>query len=328
MIEMSKDIFVIIEHLRGEVTDISYIMLAAARVLADGTGGNVKAVLLGSNVESLAGNMAADQIISLDHASLSDFTSETYLEVIARIIAENNPRAVLLGHTSIGMDVASLLSVRSDLPLVSSCISVTSENGALRFTSQLYGGKILAEGDLPEPTVLISMVPGGYKPEEGQSTAPPEIIQIPAQEFEELRISVKQYVEPDAGDVDISTESVLVAIGRGIQLEDNIEIAEELAEALGGVVCASRPVVDQGWLPTTRLVGKSGFQVKPKIYLALGISGAPEHTEGISSSDTIIAINTDPAAPIFNIAKYGVVEDIFDLVPEITDKLQEKQSTN
>ena len=116
---------------------------------------------------------------------------------------------------------------------------------------------------------------------------------------------------------------MLVAVGRGIQLEDNIELAEELAEVMGGAVCASRPVVDQGWLPTSRLVGKSGYQVKPKIYLALGISGAPEHTEGISGSDTIIAINTDPAAPIFNIAKYGVVEDIFDLVPVLTEKLEE-----
>jgi electron transfer flavoprotein alpha subunit len=134
---------------------------------------------------------------------------------------------------------------------------------------------------------------------------------------------VKEYIEPEAGDVDISTESLLISVGRGIQSEDNIEIAEELAEALGGVVSASRPVVDQGWLPTSRLVGKSGYQVKPKVYLALGISGAPEHTESITGSEVIIAINTDPAAPIFNIAKYGVVEDIFDLVPVLTEKIEE-----
>lgn len=319
---MSNDIFVIIEHLREEVLDISYIMLAAARELAKGTDGEVKAVLLGANVETIAGDLAADQVIYIEHPNLSDFNSETYLQVIASLIAEENPRAILFGHTSIGMDVASLLSVRNNLPLISSCFSVASENGTLQFTSQLYGGKIMAEGELPGPTALLTMVPGGYKPEKGQSSSPPPINKVTPQEFESGNISLKKYIEPDASDVDICTESVLVAIGRGIQLEDNIEIAEELAEAIGGEVCASRPVVDQGWLPATRLVGKSGFQVKPKVYFALGISGAPEHTEGISGSDTIIAINSDPAAPIFNVAKYGVVEDIFDLVPEITDKLQ------
>jgi electron transfer flavoprotein alpha subunit len=176
---------------------------------------------------------------------------------------------------------------------------------------------------IPEPTALLTMVPGGYKPEDGQSPTPPQVIPTDVPQLEDLKIRVSQYIEPEAGDVDIASEQLLVAVGRGIQLQDNIEIAEELAEVLGGVVCASRPVVDQGWLPTSRLVGKSGYRVKPKVYLALGISGAPEHVEGIGGSDTIIAINTDPAAPIFNIAKYGVVEDIFDLVPVLTEKLEE-----
>ena len=167
------------------------------------------------------------------------------------------------------------------------------------------------------------MVPGEYKPEDGQSSTAPPVDRLDAPDFGEVQIKVKQFIEPEAGDVDIGTEPILVSVGRGIQLEDNIEIAEELAEALSGAVCASRPVVDQGWLPTTRLVGKSGYQVKPKVYLALGISGAPEHTEGITGSETIIAINTDPAAPIFNIAKYGVVEDVLDLVPVLTEKLEE-----
>lgn len=319
---MSSDILVVIEHLQGEVKDISYIMLAAARQLADGTGGEVKAILLGSNAENLTKNLAADKIIYLDHVQYTDFTSESYLQAVSALIEEYSPRAVLFGHTSIGMDVASLLSVSNDIPLVSACISLSSEDGKLKFTSQLYGGKVFAEGSIPEPTSIISIVPGGYKPEEGQKSTPTEIIRITPDETEGRRISVKGYIEPEAGDVDISTETMLVAVGRGIQLQDNIELAEELAEALGGVVCASRPVVDQGWLPTTRLVGKSGYQVKPKVYLALGISGAPEHTEGISGSDTIIAVNTDPAAPIFNIAKYGVVEDILDLIPELTEKLQ------
>ena len=170
----------------------------------------------------------------------------------------------------------------------------------------------------------MTLVPGGYKPEEGQSAAAPPVTKGAVPDLGDLRVTVTQYIEPEAGDVDIATENLLIAVGRGIQIEDNIEIAEELAEVLSGAVCASRPVVDQGWMPTTRLVGKSGYQVKPKVYLALGISGAPEHTEGITGSETIIAINTDPAAPIFNIAKYGVVEDLLDLVPVLTEKLEER----
>lgn len=320
---MNNDIFVVIEHLRGEVSEISYVMLVAAKQLAEATNGKVIAVLLGSDADSLASTLAADRVLYYEHEDLVDFTSAGYEQALANLISEDNPRAVLLGHTSIGMDVASLLSAKSDLPLVSSCLSVAGDQGSLKFTSQLYGGKILAEGLIPEPTALLTMVPGGYKPEDGQSSSPPEVVKATDPQIEDLKISVNRYDEPETGDVDISTEPLLIAVGRGIQLEDNIELAEELAEAIGGVVCASRPVVDQGWLPTSRLVGKSGYQVKPKVYLALGISGAPEHTEGMTASETIIAINTDPAAPIFNIAKYGVVEDIFDLVPVLTEKLEE-----
>jgi electron transfer flavoprotein alpha subunit len=320
---MNNDIYVVIEHLRSTVTDISFVMLAAARQLADAAGGQVQAILLGFNADTLANDLAADKVLYLEHESLADFTSDGYQQALAGLISENNPRAVLLGHTSIGMDVASLLSVKPGLPLVSSCLKVSGEQGALKFTCQLYGGKILAEGVIPGPTALLTIVPGGYKPEEGQSPTPPDVVKVSGIQIEAPRISVKQYIEPEAGDVDIATEPLLIAVGRGIQSEDNIEIAEELAEVMGGVVCASRPVVDQGWMPTSRLVGKSGYQVKPNIYLALGISGAPEHTEGITASETIIAINTDPAAPIFNIAKYGVVEDIFDLVPVLTEKLEE-----
>jgi electron transfer flavoprotein alpha subunit len=320
---MSNDILVVIEHIRNEVADISFMMLAGARQLAESTNGEVFAVLLGSGAESLAENLAADKVIYVDDAQLAEFTSEAYSTSIINLIGEYDPRAVLLGHTSVGMEVASLLSAKSNLPLVSSCLSFSGDNGSPIFTCQLYGGKILAEGEIPEPMALLTMVPGGYKPEDGQSSTPPDIISATPPQFGEQKMTVTGYIEPEAGDVDISSEPLLIAVGRGIQLEDNIEIAEELAEAIGGVVCASRPVVDQGWMSTSRLVGKSGYQVKPKVYLALGISGAPEHTEGITGSETIIAVNTDPAAPIFNIAKYGVVEDIFDLVPVLSEKLEE-----
>jgi electron transfer flavoprotein alpha subunit len=150
----------------------------------------------------------------------------------------------------------------------------------------------------------------------------PQATSLTLPALDDLHITLKQYIEPDTSDVDISKAPLLVAVGRGIQNQDNISLAEELAEVLGGVVCASRPVVDQRWLPTSRLVGKSGKAVKPKVYLALGISGAPEHTEAITGSDVIIAINTDPAAPIFNIAKFGITADLFDIVPVLTDRVR------
>jgi electron transfer flavoprotein alpha subunit len=179
----------------------------------------------------------------------------------------------------------------------------------------------MVEGHLPAPTVFVTMAPGGYRPDEGRSDRPPAISQLVAPEFKQPRLLLKQYIEPDIGDVDISKENILVAVGRGIQNEDNLQLAQELADAIGAVVCSSRPVVDQGWLPASRLVGKSGRRVKPKLYLALGISGAPEHVEAIGDAEAIIAINTDPNAPIFNLATYGAVVDLFDLVPVLTEKL-------
>jgi electron transfer flavoprotein alpha subunit len=259
----------------------------------------------------------------VDHPALSDFTPDAYQRVLAKLIRENEPRAVLFGNTSIGSDLASVLSVRLDLPLVNSCHNV-SEDGTI--ISKICGGKIMAESSLPDMTTLITIIPGGYKPEEGQSQAPPDITQVAAPALDDLRVTVKQYIEPEAGDVDISKETILISVGRGISNQDNIEIAEELATALGGVVCASRPVVDQGWLPTSRMVGKSGQKVKPKLYLALGISGAPEHVEGMADSETIIAINSDPTAPIFDIAKYGVEIDLFDLVDPLIEKTEKSKS--
>lgn len=316
---MSQNILVLVEHLQGKVLDISYVMLAAGRVLAQGAGGSVVALVMGHNAKDLANDLNADEVQYMDHPALKEFTPDAYLQALGGYLQDNPHRAVLMGHTSIGMDVASGLSVRSGLPLVSQCQSV-SPDGA--FSSQICGGKIMAEGELPQPSALVTMVPGGYKPEEGQSDKPPKVTDLPAPDLGDLRVQLREYIEPEAGDVDISKESILVAVGRGLQNEDDIEIAEELAQALGGSVCATRPIVDQGWLPTTRLVGKSGLGVKPKVYLALGISGAPEHVQSITDSDVIIAINTDSTAPIFNMAQYGAEIDMIDFAAAMTEQLQ------
>ncbi|MBT3389558.1 MAG: electron transfer flavoprotein subunit alpha/FixB family protein [Chloroflexi bacterium] len=315
---MNQDIFVVVEHLRGQVADISYIMLAAARDLAQATGGEVVGVLLGHNAQDLANDLAADRLLYSDHPALAEFTSDAYQQALAGLLTAQAPRAVFFGSTSIGSDISGVLSARLGLPLVSSCIRVADGN----LISQICGGKIMAESALSNETTLITMIPGGYKPAQGQTETSPAITTFEVN-IEAPRVSLKQYIEPEAADVDISSENVLIAVGRGIQTEDNLELAEELAGLLGGVVCASRPVVDQGWLPTSRMVGKSGKSVKPKLYLALGISGAPEHVEGMTDAEMIVAINMDPDAPIFDIAKYGAEIDLFDLIDPLLEALEE-----
>ena len=188
---MSNDVFVVIEHLRGKVSDISFVMLAAAREISSATGGEVLAVLLGLDVENLGNNLAADRVLYMNSPELANFTSETYQQAVSSLFQERHPRLVLFGHTSIGMDIASLLSVSLELPLVSSCLTIFGENGTLKYTSQLYGGKIMAEGNLPETSALITMVPGAFNPEDGQSPTAPEILAVDPPQFEELRITVK-----------------------------------------------------------------------------------------------------------------------------------------
>jgi len=321
---MTQDVYVVVEHLRGQVMDISYVMLAAARKLAGSTGGQVVAVLLGHNAQTLAQGLGADRVLYADDKALADFSPTAYQEVLQALLAERQPRVVLMGNTSVGADVACGVAAKLDLPLVGSCLTIGEGGNPI---SRICGGKIMAETELADGTVVMTMVPGGYAPEAGRSSQAASMETLTFPPVGEQRVTLRQYIEPEAGDVDIAKEAILVAVGRGIQNQDNLELAEALAQALGGVVCASRPVVDQGWLPTSRLVGKSGKAVKPKLYLALGISGAPEHMEALSGVEMLIAINMDPGAPIFESAKYGAEADLFELVPALTEKIQQAKAS-
>ena len=176
--------------------------------------------------------------------------------------------------------------------------------------------------------MILGLLPGARAAEKGRSDQKPQIEDVQVTLPDTLRVQFKKYLEPEAGDVDITKQDVLVSVGRGIQTQDNIALAEELAQALGGAVSGSRPVIDQGWLPLSRQVGKSGAAVKPKLYLALGISGAPEHVEGMRGAEVIIAINTDAHAPIFNVAHYGVVGDLFDIVPPLTEEINKRRQSH
>lgn len=319
---MSRDIFVLIEHLQGQVLEISFVLLAQARRLAS-PDGRVIAVLLGHQAQMLASDLAADEVLYYDHPALAEFTSEAYLKILPALVAERKPRLMLFGETTIGGEAASGLSIRSGLPLVTHCLKLTQSDGAIQYSSQIFAGKMLVEGNLPDDTTLVTMQPGAFKPEEGKSSQPPKVYPMPSPDLSDPRMKVRQVIQPVGEDVDITRLDMLVAVGRGIQQKENIELAEELAECLNSAVAGSRPVVDQGWLPISRLVGKSGKAVKPKLYLALGISGAPEHMEALGGAETIVAVNTDANAPIFNFARYGVLADILDLLPVLIEKVRQ-----
>ncbi len=318
------DVLVLAETQRDALADISLELLAAARELASATGGKVLALLPGragaSHVSSLAG---ADRILLVDDPQLASYSPEPYLAVLQETVAAEKPRAVLIGGTSIGWDLAPMLSARLNAPLVTGCKRIQADGEALRVTASFCGGKMMAEVRVAGSPAILMVLPGSYRPTdqagEGrvESRAMPALPGPDAVRFEEL-------IQPASGDVDITQQEVLVAVGRGIQQKENLELVEELAQAMGGVLCASRPVIDQGWLPATRQVGKSGMTVKPRCFLALGISGAPEHVEGMKDSELIVAVNTDPNAPIFDVAHYGVVADLLDLAPALTEAMKAK----
>lgn len=308
---MSNNIFVIAEHLNGKVEDITYEMLGKAKEM----DGDVVAVLLGSGAKDLAGDFAADKVIYVDHAELASFSPEAYCKTITALVSADAPKAVLIGNTSQGMDIAAGVSVHCGLPLVAYASDI--EDG--KITSQLYGGKMSVESDV-EGSYIASILAGSFPADAGKGGGA-AIEDAAAPDLSGLKVKFKQLIEPEGGDVDITQHDVLVSVGRGIQNEDNLEIVQALADKLGAALSCSRPIVDSKWLGKTRQVGKSGLKVKPKVYIAVGISGAPEHIEGMKDADCIIAINTDENAPIFDYAHYGTTEDLFDVVPALTDKL-------
>ncbi len=321
----AQDILVLAETNQEALADISLELLAGARQLAGGTGGQVVAVLLGPDGAKHADALsAADRILVIDDLQLAAFSPEPYLAVLESVVSSEGPRAVLIGSTTIGLDVAPALGARLDAPVLSGCQQIVVEGDTLKVTSAICGGKILADVEVKGSPAILLVLPGSFRPTEETGAAQVETLPSPVA-LKPGAVTFEELILPEAGDVDITQQDVLVAVGRGIQQEGNMEAAEELAHALGGELAASRPIVDQDWLPTTRQVGKSGMIVKPKFYLALGVSGAPEHQEGMSSSDLIIAVNTDPAAPIFEVAHYGVEMDLMDLVEPLTEAINARK---
>lgn len=319
---MPGPILILAEHLKGEIADITYEMLGIGRKLADELKVPLHSIVFGKDGESIATHLGvSDLVFVLNNPQMDIPSTDVASNILKSLIEQKTYSLVLIGGTNVSTGIGPKLSFRSGLPFVNFCKNIFVKDGIVGFTSQLFGGKILSDISLPGNRGIISIYPGSFPSNAGKSDKKPPV-EILSLLVEETKVVFKQYIEPEAGDVDITKQDVLVSIGRGIANADNIAMAEELAVALGGAVCASRPVIDQGWLPLSRQVGKSGMTVKPKLYFSLGVSGAPEHSEGMKDSGLILAINTDPNAPIFSVAHYGICADLFDIIPPLIEKLK------
>jgi electron transfer flavoprotein alpha subunit len=320
------DIWVYVDHLKAAISPQTFELLGAGRALARGRGGQLTAVLLGRDVRTLAAPLgAADAVLAVEDDRLASFTPDGHARTLCALARDHHPALVLCGATSTGIDLATTLAVLMDAPMIANVRAFTVEDGRTVATSQLCGGKLHCEVEVAYPAVL-TLLAGAFPAEEAAGRGEAAVQIVPAPEgLDQLRMQALRLLEPAAGDVDITREPVLVAVGRGIQRKENLPLAEDLAGLLGGAVCASRPVIDQGWLPLSRQVGKSGMIVKPGLYLALGISGASEHVEGMKDAGLIIAVNSDPRAPIFDVAHYGIASDLFEVLPVLIDALKERR---
>ena len=324
------EIFAIAEHRQGQVRDVTYEILTKGRELAEKTGAELVAVIMGKEVNEHAKALAeyAKMVLLIQDPRLENFNSEAYRKILTHLINEHKPSLVLMGHTSYGIDLAPRLATALNIPLGTDCIDLAYEDGTLTLTRQMFGGKVNVKATVRKAeTYILTVRQATFAPEKPTPAANGQIIETPSRLTED--ISEKhfiQYVLPPPGGIDITAADKLVGVGRGIKDVANIPMVEELAKTMGAAVSCSRPIVDKGWLPTDRQVGTSGKTVKPKLYIALGISGAFQHVLGMKSSDLIIAVNKDPKAPIFSFADYGIVEDLFKIVPPLKNKIHDSKT--
>jgi electron transfer flavoprotein alpha subunit len=306
------------EHRRGELREVSYEVITAGRHLADALDGELHLAVINGPVDDYADSLnreGVDVIHTVDHGD--GFNHDVYAQAIEQLYTTLEPDAVLMPNSVNGLDYAPAVANGLDLPLVTDTIDL-AHDGSLVATREMYGSKVETTLEV-DPPVAITIRGAEWPPAEGVGDASVEAFDAAIDEGA-IGSTVTGYEEVGAGDVDISEADVLVSIGRGIGEEDNLDLIFDLAEMLDATVSSSRPIVDSGWLPKNRQVGQSGKTVTPDVYIAIGISGAVQHVAGMKGSDTIVAINTDPNAPIFDIADYGIVGDLFDVVPALIDE--------
>jgi len=315
---MSNDVVVIAEHSGAKLTDTTFELVGKAVELAGAGGGEAVVLLVGA--PALADQLgAAGKVVTIDDPNLADYTAEGFERVLAQEITARAPRLVLVATSTQGLDLAAALSALCGGALVSYVVGVELDGDAVVATAQIYGGKIMAEVAIESSPAICAVSAGSFPADAGRSEGSAAVETGSPAGLTDLRTAFRALHEPDAGDVDIAAAEVLVAVGRGVGSGDDVEMVQEFADAIGAPLAASRPVTDAGWLPKSRQVGKSGQTVKPRAYIMFGISGAPEHLEGMRDADLIIACNTDEKAPIFDVAHYGTTADLFDVLPALTD---------
>jgi len=340
---MAGDVWTYVEHRDGKVKRIAYELLGAGRRVADRTGGTLSAVLVGAGMAGMAAELAehdADRVLVVDREDLSQYTTDGYCSALAEIAGEQGPDVILLGCTAQGRDLAPPLAQRLDCGLVADCTDLAFESGRLTFTRPLYAGKALARvassgaGPLVatlRPNVFPAASAGnGTQAQDGaQARAGVPVHDGARAEIVECVVrapAIRQVVRETAplanGRPELTEADVIVSGGRGMKGPEHFRLLEELADVLGGAVGASRAAVDAGWIEHVYQVGQTGKTVSPKLYIACGISGAVQHMAGMGSAKCLVAINRDPEAAIFKVADFGIVGDLFEVVPLLRAEIE------
>jgi len=326
---MSSGILVFIEHKSGTLNKTSLEAIAAGQQLGGDTGQSINAVVLGSGSQSLVQDIAGydlAKVIYVDHPQLADYTPDAYAAAMEQVVRAADPQYVVMSHTYLVRDFGPKLAARFGKGMISDCIRMKVEAGKATFTRRIFLGKldadVISDGESP---VLVTFQSGAFRADQARKGSGAPIEEMPV-DISEVRMKPEAPFQEVKQAVDLSKADVIVAVGRGIKNKDNIALAEKLAEVLGGDLAASRPICDAEWLPIDRQIGSSGQTVAPKLYIALGISGAIQHLVGMKNSQTIVAINKDPEAPIFDIADYGIVGDLFEALPVLTEEIKKLKS--
>jgi electron transfer flavoprotein alpha subunit len=327
---MPNTILVVAEQRAGKLNRVSFETIAAAQAIAKETGWKVEVVLPGNNLSAAAAELsakAAARIYALESPALDPYTSDAYVFALTHFLAEKQPKLVLFPHTYQVRDFAPRLALALDRTLISDSTGYKFENEKLLFTRQMFQGKFAADVSFAgEAPWLATLQTGAFRPDPAPSEPAPIETVAAATSDTAPRVTPYEVFQEAKQAVDLGQAEVIVAVGRGIKEQKNLAIAEALAAALGGEVAASRPICDNGWLPLDRQIGSSGQTVAPKLYIALGISGAIQHIVGMKGAGTIVAINKDAEAPIFEIADVGVVGNLFDVVPPLTEEIKKAKA--
>ena len=312
-------VLAVAEHRRGDLRDVSLELVTAGRELADELDTDLAVAVIGGDVDAFAGRLDREGVDTIYTVSEGEeFNHGVYTQALEQLHAALDPTALLVPNSVNGLDYAPAVADDLGLSLVTDVVAFEGGD-PIEVTREQYGGKVETTYDVDADRYVLTIRPAEWPTAEAAGDATIEPFEADIDEAA-LGTTVNGFEEVAGGDVDITEADVLVSVGRGIEDEENIPLIEELADALGATLSSSRPIVDNGWLPQNRQVGQSGKVVTPDVYIAIGISGAVQHVAGMKGSDTIVAINTDPNAPIYDIADYGIVDDLFEVVPELIEE--------